>query len=317
MDRPAPDWKSLYPFQSHWLNRSGLRLHYLDEGSGPPVLMLHGNPTWSFYYRELVRALAPTHRCIVPDHIGCGLSDKPPAGRYPYTLDARVADVEALLDHLDIRDNLTLVLHDWGGMIGGTVAVRRPERISRMVILNTAAFLLPTGKPLPMRLRVLRDGGPLAKLMVQGMNLFAAPAVRMASAKGLPRDVAAGLLAPYDSWANRIATLRFVQDIPLAPGDPSYNTALHTQENLDRLADKPMLICWGMKDFVFDSNFLAEWRRRFPQATVHTFPDAGHYVLEDARDEVIERVRAFLPDARAHTTPSDARRARAAPESVS
>lgn len=299
MASPSPTWKSLYPFESHWLDRGGLRLHYLDEGAGPPVLMLHGNPTWSFYYRVLVRALAPTHRCIVPDHIGCGLSDKPSAGRYPYTLDARVADVEALLDHLDIQRYLTLVLHDWGGMIGGTVAVRRPERITRLVILNTAAFLLPPGKPLPMRLRILRDGGPLAKLMVQGMNLFAGPAARMASAKGLPRDVAAGLLAPYDSWDHRIATLRFVQDIPLDPGDPSYNTALHTQENLDRLADKPMLICWGMKDFVFDADFLAEWRRRFPRATVHTFPDAGHYVLEDARDAVTERVRTFLDDAAA------------------
>lgn len=294
MDRPPPDWKLLYPFESHWLNRGSLRLHYLDEGAGPPVLMLHGNPTWSFHFRNLVTALRGTHRCIVPDHLGCGLSDKPSAGRYPYTLDARVADIEALLDHLNIRGDLTLVLHDWGGMIGGTVAVRRPERISRMVILNTAAFLLPPGKPLPLRLRILRDGGPLAKLMVQGMNLFAGPAVRMASAKGLPHEVATGLLAPYDSWANRIATLRFVQDIPLAPGDPSYNTALHTQENLNRLAGKPMLICWGMKDFVFDADFLAEWRRRFPRATVHTFPDAGHYVLEDARDEVIQRVQSFL-----------------------
>lgn len=150
------DWKPLYPFESRYFDLGGLRYHYLDEGSGPPVVMVHGNPTWSFYYRELIKSLRATHRCIAPDHIGCGLSDKPEVARYRYTLDERVADLEASLGHLGIERDVTLVVHDWGGMIGLSWALLKPERIARLVILNTGAFLLPAGKRLPRRLKLLR-----------------------------------------------------------------------------------------------------------------------------------------------------------------
>src|ERR1700730_9125742 len=123
--------------------RDGLRLHYLDEGSGEPVVMVHGNPTWSFYYRNLVEALSGQYRTIALDQIGCGLSDKADDSKYSYTLESRVADLEALLDHLEVDREITLVVHDWGGMIGMTYAARHPERIARLVILNTAAFPLP------------------------------------------------------------------------------------------------------------------------------------------------------------------------------
>ena len=108
------DFRRLYPFDSHFLNRGGLRYHYLDEGRGDPIVMLHGNPTWSFYFRRMVRGLSPEYRCIVPDHIGCGLSDKPGADRYGYRLEHRVADLEHLLDFLCIDRNITLMVHDWG-----------------------------------------------------------------------------------------------------------------------------------------------------------------------------------------------------------
>lgn len=286
--------RRLYPFESHFLDRDGLRYHYLDEGAGPPVLMVHGNPTWSFYYRELVKALRGTHRCIVPDHIGCGLSDKPDDARYPYTLESRVDDLEALLTHLGIEDDLTVIVHDWGGMIGLAAALRRLSAVRRVVILNTAAFLLPPGKRLPVRLKLLRRRNPLATLAVQGFNAFAGCAAWMATKKGLPPDVRAGLVAPYDSWSNRRATLRFVQDIPQCPGDPAYDLSKWVDDNLHKLADVPMLICWGDHDFVFDRHFLAEWRRRFPRAEVHTFADAGHYVLEDAGDRIIPLVQESL-----------------------
>ena len=125
------------------LDRSGLNLHYLDEGQGEPVVMVHGNPTWSFYYRRLVERLSPAYRTVVPDHIGCGYSDKPDDARYAYTLASRVDDLEALLDDLGIDRNVTLVMHDWGGMIGMTYAARHPERIARLVVMNTAAFHMP------------------------------------------------------------------------------------------------------------------------------------------------------------------------------
>ncbi len=269
-------------------------MHYLDEGAGPPVVMVHGNPTWSFYFRELIAALRPTHRCIVPDHIGCGLSDKPGDDRYDYTLQSRVDDLDALLVHLNIERDVTLVVHDWGGMIGCAWALRRPERIARIVVLNTAAFLLPPGKKFPSRLRVLHGKNRWTALAVQGLNLFSWPATWMATAKGLSPEIRAGLMAPYDSWQNRIALLRFVQDIPLRPRHRGYELSKSVDDNLHRFADTPMLICWGLKDFVFDKHFLAEWQRRFPNAMVHAFPDAGHYVLEDARDRVIRAVRDFL-----------------------
>jgi cis-3-alkyl-4-acyloxetan-2-one decarboxylase len=284
----------LYPFRSHFHDRNGLRLHYLDEGSGKPVVMVHGNPTWSFYYRHLVLALRDSHRTIVPDHIGCGLSDKPDDSRYTYTLAQRVADLESLLDHLGITQDITLVLHDWGGMIGMAYAIRHPERIARLVILNTAAFHKPATKRLPMSLWWCRKT-PLGPLLIRGLNGFCRGAVRYCVMRPMSPEVRAGYLAPYDSWANRIAVLRFVQDIPLTPADPAFALVSEVQENLTRLRDVPMLICWGMHDFVFDAEYLAEWERRFPKAKVHRFPDAGHYVLEDARDDIIGLVREFLP----------------------
>jgi haloalkane dehalogenase len=255
--------------------------------------MLHGNPTWSFYYRDLVRALSGEFRTIVPDHIGCGLSDKPDDGRYDYTLDRRVRDLEALLDHLQLGDNLTLVLHDWGGMIGMAFAHRHPERVKRLVILNTAAFLLPPGKRLPWSLRLCRLP-LLGPLLVRGLNLFSRGAVRACCRRPLSLAARAGYLAPYDSWANRIAALRFVQDVPLRPGDRAYETVRQVQEGLDRFAAVPMLICWGERDFVFDEHFLDEWVRRFPRAEVQRFPQAGHFVLEDAGGAILPLVRDFL-----------------------
>jgi cis-3-alkyl-4-acyloxetan-2-one decarboxylase len=286
--------RAMYPFEGKTLDRGGLRYHYLDEGQGEPVVMLHGNPSWSFYYRNLVMALKDQHRCIVPDHIGMGLSDKPGDDKYTYTLKNRVDDLEALLDHLGLTENLTLVVHDWGGMIGFAYASRYPERIKRLVVLNTSAFLLPSTKPFPLPLWLARDTA-VGAWLVRGLNAFSATASFVCCTEHpMEPDLRAAYTAPYDSWENRIATLRFVQDIPLTPGDQAYEIVKGVQDGLDRFASVPMLICWGDKDFVFDHHFLAEWQRRFPNAEVHRFPKAGHYILEDARESVIPLIREFL-----------------------
>ncbi|MBI3722774.1 alpha/beta fold hydrolase [bacterium] len=288
--------RALYPFESRYLSLPGsspIRLHYLDEGRGEPIVCLHGNPTWSFYYRNLVLALRGSHRVVVPDHVGCGLSDKPGDRDYEYVLERRVSDLEALLDHLALRE-VTLVLHDWGGMIGLAWAARHPERVARLVILNTAGFRLPEAKPLPWTLWAVRNVRPFGSIAVRGFNAFSGLATRMAVMRVLDEKVRRGLTAPYDSWKNRIATLRFVQDIPLGPGDRSWEAVLATESGLERLRDRPMIVCWGEKDFVFDDHFLEEWRHRFPEAEVHVFPDAGHYVLEDAHERVIPLVSDFL-----------------------
>lgn len=284
----------LYPFASHFADINGLRYHYLDEGRGDPVVMLHGNPTWSFYYRALIKKLSPRYRVICPDHIGCGLSDKPSAKEYGYRLENRVSDLEALLEQLGLRDNLTLIVHDWGGFIGCVYAVKHRERLKRIVITNTAAFLKPAGKSLPLRLWLLRYLTPLAVPAILGGNLFCRAALVMAPKKKLAEDVRKGLIAPYNSWPNRIATLKFVQDIAVKKSAPSYSLGQFLDENLRRLNGLPMLICWGKHDFVFDGTYYEEWRRRFPEAEHHLFENAGHYLLEDEPEKVPAAIEAFL-----------------------
>jgi len=288
-----------YPFTGQAIPLHGnLRYHYLDEGTGPPLVMVHGNPTWSFYYRNLVLGLRDKYRCIVPDHIGCGMSDKPTDAQYRFTLEQRARDLEALLDHLGVTKDITLVLHDWGGMIGMTYAHWHPERIARLVILNTSAFHKPEEKSLPWSIWLARNT-PLGPWLVCGLNLFCKGAVKHCVVrKPLSPEVADGYLQPYDSWEHRLAVLRFVQDIPLKPKDTSYPLVSEVQDELVKFAKTPMLICWGMRDFVFDVHFLNEWIRRFPSAEVHRFDDAGHYVLEDAGPEILGRIRNFL-----HTHP--------------
>lgn len=285
---------ALYPFEGKRLDLGGVRLHYLDEGAGEPVVMLHGNPTWSFYYRDLVLALRDKYRCVVPDHIGCGLSDKPGDDRYAYTLARRVDDVERLLDHVGLDGGITLVLHDWGGMIGMVYATRHPERIRRLVILNTAAFPLPNSKRFPWALALARNTW-LGGYLVRRFNAFSAIASRVCCTRHpMGPELRRAYQAPYDSWDHRIATLRFVQDIPLSTADPSFGLVSDVERKLDTLAHIPMLICWGMKDFVFDAHFLERWTRHFPKAEVHRFEDAGHYILEDAREDVIPLIKDFL-----------------------
>ncbi|MEE8399324.1 MAG: alpha/beta hydrolase, partial [Desulfobacterales bacterium] len=164
----------------------------------------------------------------------------------------------------------------------------------RLVIMNTAAFLPPEDKKLPLRLWIVRNIRWLAAPAVLGLNIFSIGALYMASHKGLSRAVKSGMKAPYNSWRNRIATLKFVQDIPLSDKDPSYALVRSVDSNLNRLADIPMLICWGKHDFVFDDTYLAQWQQRFPDADVHLFDDAGHFILEDKPEAVASLVKDFL-----------------------
>ncbi len=286
--------RSLYPFKSHYINIRGLRYHHINEGSGDPLIMLHGNPTWSFYYRNLAKALRGKYRVIVPDHIGCGLSDKPSEKEYDFTLKQRVEDLEQFIDQLGINEKITLILHDWGGMIGMAYATNHPEKISRLVISNTAAFHLPETKPFPKVLRLSRDL-KIGSLMILGFNAFARGAARFCCyRKPMTKDIKKEYLSPHNNWQNRLSTLKFVKDIPLKESDPSYSIVTRTQQNLAKFSKTPTLILWGARDFIFDDHFLAKWKEYFPQATVHRFSDAGHYLLEDAHEEVIPLIKDFL-----------------------
>ena len=273
----------------------GLRLHYLDEGprDAPPVLMLHGNPTWSFYYRNLVRALSPNFRCIVPDHIGCGLSDKPGDDQYDYRLSSRIEDISKLIEYLDLSVPLTLVVHDWGGMIGFAWAVQNPDLVSKLLIMNTAAFPIPEEKRMPPALSLVRDLR-LGEFLTLRFNAFSGIAARIGFKKPVSKEVRKAYKLPYDSPANRIATVRFVQDIPLSKKDPGFDILLRTAEQLYLLEDKPCFIAWGEKDFVFDNTFLKRWLEYFPDAELHRYPDCGHYILEDGGPALIDTIREFI-----------------------
>ena len=288
----VPDWmRREYPFvPKSFVTPRGARMSYVDEGprADAAVLMLHGNPTWSYYYRHLVRGLAPAARCIAPDHVGMGLSDKPQD--YDYTLATRIADIEALVTSLGLRQ-LDLVVHDWGGAIGFGFAARHAEMIRRIVVLNTAAF---TSSRIPARIALckLPAVGPL---LVRGANGFAWPATRMAMhRRGLSAEEKRGYLWPYDSWAHRVAVSAFVQDIPMNETHPSWATLQQVEAGLAQFRDRRVLVEWGGRDFCFNDAFLGQWRALLPQAEVHRIADAGHYVLDDARDEVLPRIAGFL-----------------------
>ncbi len=283
---------------STWLKIRGQRMHVIDAGprraARGTLVMVHGNPTWSFYYRRLVAQFSDRYRCIVPDHIGMGWSDKPHDTDYPYTLGQRIADLDNVLEALCPRGPLTLILHDWGGMIGMGYGVRHRSRIARLVLMNTAAFKLPAGKSLPWPLILCRTPG-LGAVAVRGLNLFCRGAARQCiKTARLSATEQAELLAPYDSWANRIAVHRFIQDIPLRPGDTSHACAALIERDLGQFLDCPTEIFWGGRDLVFDDDFLKQWQTILPQAVVHRFAHAGHYVLEDAHEQIIPLLEEFL-----------------------
>lgn len=282
-------FESEYPFPSKFFDLDGLRYHYVDEGRGETLLCVHGNPTWSFAWRNFIKDLSRNYRVVAIDHIGCGFSDKPQS--YPYRLAKHVDNLSRFIAGLDLK-NITLLAHDWGGSIGLGAAEASPARFARFVLFNTAAF---RSQRMPRRIAVCRWPivGPLG---VRGLNLFARAALHMAVRRHerMTAAVRAGFLAPYGSWHDRIAILRFVQDIPMSPAHPSYETLVKIEDGLTQFQKSPMLFVWGMRDWCFTPAFLDEFLTRFPNAEALRLPDAGHYVFEDAFEEILPRLRAFL-----------------------
>lgn len=280
-----------YPWDANFLDVGAGRLAYLDEGpkDAPVLLMLHGNPTWSFYYRNLVKAFSKTYRVIVPDHLGCGRSDKP--ANYPYRLENHIENVGRLVDTLQL-DDINLVVHDWGGAIGMGLAVSRPERMKRFVVFNTAAF---PSDLIPFSINLCRIPG-FGALSIRGFNAFVRASLSwcVQDKARLTDAVKAGYLAPYDTWGNRVANLRFVQDIPMNARHPSHGMLARIDEGLGKFKEHPMMIAWAAKDFVFNDAFYAEWKKRFPNAETHYFDDAAHYVLEDAHERIVPLMTQFL-----------------------
>jgi len=308
ISHPADSWRSLYPNCSRSLTLSGWRYHFLDSESAPgtaaptdaapspessekPVILcVHGNPTWSFYWRRVFERFANTHRVIAVDHIGCGLSDKPSQSEFNYSLAAHRDNLVRLIDELDLR-RVILLAHDWGGAIGLSAAVARAERMAGIMLLNTGAFPPPY---LPRRIAACRIP-LLGTLGVRGANLFAKAAVTMAMSKHrLDPPVAQGLLDPYGNWHDRVAIDAFVKDIPMTPEHPTYAVLEQLESDLSLLSHLPKLLVWGMQDWCFRPECLERFLTHWPDATAVRLADAGHYVIEDDPAATLDAIAAFL-----------------------
>ncbi len=285
--------RDLFPFVSHSLAVGPHKLRYIDEGprdAQQTLLCVHGNPTWSFYYRRVIERFSPRHRVIAIDHLGCGRSDKPPRRDFPYTLAAHRDNLIALVDHLSLQ-HITLVAHDWGGAIGLSAMLCRIDRLARIVLLNTGAF-----PPAYVPFRIAACRTPIfGTAAVRGLNAFARAAVTMAMNRNtMSADTARGLLAPYDNWRNRVGIDAFVRDIPLSKKHPTYATLDKLDRDLPELAALPTLLVWGMKDWCFRPECLRHFQSVWPKAMSLEIADAGHYVLEDAPEETLDAIEQFV-----------------------
>lgn len=286
----APPWTPLYPFETKWFEVDGAAMHYVDEGprGAPPLLFVHGNPTWSFHWRRLIAALSPRHRCVAVDHLGCGLSAKPDR---TFRLEDRIEHLRLLIEHLDLSAT-TLAVQDWGGPIGLGAALRLPDRFVRLALFNTYAFAPPS---IPWRIALCRTP-VLGEMALRGANLFSLAALRMTLArrKELPPEVAAGYLAPYDSWEHRRAVYDFVMDIPASEKHPTWRTLETIESQLPRFAGLPTVLVWGMRDWCFHPGCIDRLLKSLPQAKVERVWDAGHWVVEDAESECLDALERLM-----------------------
>lgn len=283
-------WRELYPFDSHWLEVPKGRVHYVDQGprDARPLLFVHGNPTWSFHWRALIGPLEQRYRTVAIDHLGCGLSDKP---QVSLRLEDHISNLVELVEHLDLKD-VTLVAQDWGGAIGLGAMERMPERLSRIVLFNTGAF-----PPwfIPRRIALCRVP-VFGWVALQGFNAFTRAALRMTLSrrKSLTPQVASGYLNTTGNWASRRQTYEFVADIPMRKSHPTWTTLDKIDRGLPALADRQIMLVWGMKDWCFRPDCLERFEAVWPNAEVHRLDDVGHWVLEDAPDEALKLTEDFL-----------------------
>lgn len=300
--------ESIYPFDAnvlrvHHAGANGARVHFVDEGprSDEAVVFCHGNPTWSFAFREAIGALRGARRCVAVDMLGMGLSDAPEF--FEYRLVNHVTTLETVLERLEL-ERVHLVVHDWGGAIGMGWAARHPERVASITALNTAAF--PGGR-MPRRIALCRTPllGPFA---MRRLGAFEKPAVRMAVSKvTLEPLVRRGYLGPYRGAARRRAISSFVLDIPMSPAHPTFAELETIGEAVRDFAGLPAQLLWGERDFCFTPRFREQWLERLPQAEVTTFDEAGHYLFEDERAGFVHALDAFferIAPAPASTVPS-------------
>jgi haloalkane dehalogenase len=286
----AGDFGGTFPFEARFLDVDDVRIHYVDEGprDAAPLLMLHGNPTWSYMYRKPIASLSERgHRCVAFDHMGFGRSSKPPQPRR-YTLSTHVQNALAVIDQLDLRD-LTLVCHDWGGPIGLGAALERRDRVRAVVAMNTWAWELPSF--LPGFLRQFRGEG-LGEILALANNAVVESIPGGMRNRNVDATMMDAYRAPFPDYWSRLGTLGFIRDIPLTENDVSAPLMGHIHESLDQL-DVPLLLVWGMRDRVFVPAFIDQWQALFPESNTVEI-GAAHYLVEDAPDQVADAIHGFV-----------------------
>jgi pimeloyl-ACP methyl ester carboxylesterase len=277
---------------------SGARIHYVDEGSGQTLLFLHGNPAWSFQWRELIGGLRGSFRCVAPDYPGFGLSSAPAGYRFTPLEQSRV--LEEFVDRLGLRD-LTLVMHDWGGPIGLGLAARRPELVRRVILGNTWAWPTPAGEPRGMFSKVV--GGPLGEFAQMNFNAFAAAAIGHDTTRPLPEEVVDGYLRPFRRFEGRGVAAFYPGQITAAS---DYLAAV--ESGLGLMADRPALIFWGMQDPGFPRADLERFQKALPQHHTVELADARHFFYEGAAPRMIEEIGRFMAGEAPRPSPRIGRR---------
>ena len=281
-----------FPFAPHHHNINGFEMHFVDEGRGEPIVLVHGDPTWGYLYRTFIPSLSQHRRCIVPDQMGMGKSGTP-QDPYPYRLRHHIANLETLLLNLDLHD-MTLVLHDWGGPVGLGFATRHPQRIKRLVLMNTWAFAPWPGGPFPRLLDLIRS--ERGEKFVLEKNGYLEPALLGTThhPERLTKTVMDAYRAPFPTPASRLALLCWSRDIPVTETDPSYAQMKRVERELSHFVRTPTLLVWGVRDPVLPKSVLRRWQRIYPHATTHEIEDASHFVQEDAPERVIRCIEEFL-----------------------
>lgn len=284
----TPAWidQREYPFTPQQFSLPMGQMSYVDEGAGEPIVMVHGNPTWSFVYRSLIRQLHGRYRCIAMDHIGFGLSDKP--YDWSYRPQAHAANLQTFLDALDLT-GITLVVQDWGGPIGLSYAINNPEKIKRLVILNT--WLWPVNDDWYFRGFSGFMGGVVGRFLIRNFNFFAKVVVRMAygDKSKLTPHIHAHYLKPLPTTQSRKGSWVFPREIIA-----STDWLAQLWQKRANLTDKPTMLAWGMKDIAFREKELNRWATVFPQAQVIRYADAGHYVQDEKGSELASQIELFM-----------------------
>ncbi len=282
------DWidRKEYPFESRYLELPMGRMHYVDEGEGEPILMLHGNPTWSFLYRHLIKCLSKRYRCVAPDYIGFGLSDKP--WDWPYRPEDHARNVEALIAHLDLK-GLTLVVQDWGGPIGLSYAVGSPANVRRVVIMNTWMWPV-TGDPHFERFSAFM-GGAAGRFLIRRFNVLGRVLMKRLCETMTP-EVHRHYLKPLENPLERKGSWTFLAEIVR-----STEWLASLWERREMIKNIPALVLWGKKDLAFREDELERWMAEFLEQKVFVFEDAGHFVQEDKGEELCPLVEDFMETA--------------------